>query len=295
MKKVMMRFNSIKDFMIYANEEGFSELETTEIAINLFIINFEDWLSKEKRRTDEQGSIRNYLTEDVLFEFLKFNQGIDMKIKIEHDFDFIINALKDANTEEDLEKLIPVIIFGYRSNNLSRFVKGNDLVGLFRNMISRYYNLNTIHKSGELFLSNFFDWFYNDIIPLAKNNSMNSGVDVSQNLRLFGKFELKLAEKLQNEFPQYSECILNSIEDSSKDYRIQLKWNGQKNQLYDVFRQLKSKYNNNGQTMLGNSYSDIAQFIVSNVEGFSNNSIGTIIDELERKDRPKKDPIDIVL
>jgi len=77
---------------------------------------------------------------------------------------------------------------------------------------------------------------------------------------------------------------------------IKIKWNGTKVQLYDIFRQLKNINSNKGsQPLIANSYTDIAQFLINNFEGFHDSNLRTIIDELERNERPKKNPIDIQL
>jgi hypothetical protein len=59
-------------------------------------------------------------------------------------------------------------------------------------------------------------------------------------------------------------------------------WRGQKNQLYDVLRQLKDK------DLLANSYEDLAVFIKQNVDIFKNTSLSTIQKELGKDKRPPK-------
>ena len=76
---------------------------------------------------------------------------------------------------------------------------------------------------------------------------------------------------------------------------IKIKWNGTKVQLYHVFRQLKNHSGKDSLPLIGNSYTDIAQFIKDNFQGFTETQLRTIIDELERNERPKKNPIDIQL
>lgn len=60
-----------------------------------------------------------------------------------------------------------------------------------------------------------------------------------------------------------------------------LKWEGQKNQLYDVIRQLKKK------ELIANSYTEIATFICQNLEGFEKNFI-TVLKEIQKEERPAK-------
>jgi len=60
-----------------------------------------------------------------------------------------------------------------------------------------------------------------------------------------------------------------------------LKWKGQKNQLYDVLRQLKEK------ELIGNSYEDLAVFIKANVDAFRDTELSTISKQMGR---PQKLP-----
>jgi len=64
---------------------------------------------------------------------------------------------------------------------------------------------------------------------------------------------------------------------------VKIKWDGQKNQLYDVIRQLKERENK-----ILNSYTDLAVFLKTNFEMFDNTSLSTIETELQRGKRPPK-------
>ncbi len=59
--------------------------------------------------------------------------------------------------------------------------------------------------------------------------------------------------------------------------KIKLIWKGQKNQLYNVLRQLKNDYE-----LIGNSYNSIADFLIENVTGFENTGKETIEKELKK-------------
>lgn len=61
-----------------------------------------------------------------------------------------------------------------------------------------------------------------------------------------------------------------------------LKWKGQKNQLYSVFRQLKDA------DLITNSYEELAWFIHHHVEQFQQNAISTIVKEISRPGQPAK-------
>lgn len=66
------------------------------------------------------------------------------------------------------------------------------------------------------------------------------------------------------------------------DTLLKLKWQGQKNQLYDVIRALKSK------GLIGNSYEELAVFIKQNIDLFQNTALSTIQKEIGKNKRPPK-------
>jgi hypothetical protein len=63
---------------------------------------------------------------------------------------------------------------------------------------------------------------------------------------------------------------------------IKLKWLGQKNQLYDVLRELKNK------GLIGNSYEDLAVILKQHVDKFQHTSLSTIQKEMSKNKRPPK-------
>lgn len=70
--------------------------------------------------------------------------------------------------------------------------------------------------------------------------------------------------------------------------RVKLKWNGDKKALYRDIRELKRKNGKNGLPVLSNSYEEIAQFLIQNVEGFENTTLSTVLGALKKNDPPKK-------
>lgn len=65
-------------------------------------------------------------------------------------------------------------------------------------------------------------------------------------------------------------------------------WKGKKNQLYNVLRQLKNL------DLIGNSYNNLADFLIDNVSGFEDTSKGTIEKEInKKKELPKPRRINI--
>ncbi|OLY91219.1 hypothetical protein SAMN05444008_11293 [Cnuella takakiae] len=74
--------------------------------------------------------------------------------------------------------------------------------------------------------------------------------------------------------------ILSSVQSSNQF--IKLNWLGQKNQIYQVLRKLKQD------GLIGNSYNELADFLIQNVVGFHNTKKETVEKELKRGDLPKK-------
>jgi hypothetical protein len=83
---------------------------------------------------------------------------------------------------------------------------------------------------------------------------------------------------LEDELKKLSSSTDNEIVNSI----IKLRWLGQKNQLYDVLRELK------GKGFVGNSYEDLAVFLKQNVDAFKNTSLSTIQKEIGKDKRPPK-------
>jgi hypothetical protein len=75
---------------------------------------------------------------------------------------------------------------------------------------------------------------------------------------------------------------IGTSENETFDKSIKLKWQGQKNQLYDVIRTLKSK------GLIGNSYEELAVFIRQNIDSFQNTALSTIQKEVGKNKRPPK-------
>ena len=79
------------------------------------------------------------------------------------------------------------------------------------------------------------------------------------------------------------------VNKSTSNSQIKLKWNGQKNQLYAVLRQLKNDYE-----LIDNSYSVLADFIKQSVVGFEDTSRDTIDKELKKERKlPKQRRVNI--
>lgn len=77
----------------------------------------------------------------------------------------------------------------------------------------------------------------------------------------------------------------NPVKESSANKLI---WNGQKNALCDIFRQLKNMYNTSNEPLVSNSYDEIAQFLKLNFDCFSNNELSTIVGMLKKEQHKLK-------
>ena len=85
-------------------------------------------------------------------------------------------------------------------------------------------------------------------------------------------FTLNKFNEIQKGFEEFKMKINNKKETKNhpSTTNIKLKWEGQKNQLYQVLRDLKE------QELISNSYNQLADFLIQNVIPFQNNSKETI-------------------
>lgn len=77
-----------------------------------------------------------------------------------------------------------------------------------------------------------------------------------------------------------------NVEPPSGPNGLKLIWNGQKNALCDIFRQLKNIHNSKNEPLISNSYDEIAHFLKLNFDCFESNELSTIVGML-KKDHPK--------
>lgn len=69
---------------------------------------------------------------------------------------------------------------------------------------------------------------------------------------------------------------------------VKLKWNGQKNALIDIFRQLKAITNSDNEPLIASSYADISVFLKQNFVDFEETEISTILGQLKKGNQVKK-------
>jgi len=135
-----------------------------------------------------------------------------------------------------------------------------------------YYSTSQIHN--EIFPTTIEN-FYSSFSPYLRNfkeivNGYSQFLTANEILKM-----LKSLDNL-NEIENLKESGIEKENTQKK-----LKWEGQKNQLYDVIRQLKKK------ELIANSYMEIATFICQNLEGFETN-FPTVLKEIQKDERPAK-------
>jgi len=94
------------------------------------------------------------------------------------------------------------------------------------------------------------------------------------------RLKKELSDLKNKKIEDFSDEPNNKSDESIKPLSvntIKLKWKGAKNQLYNVLRQLKNDHD-----MIGNSYNELADFLISNVQKFNNNKKETVEKELKR-------------
>lgn len=84
-----------------------------------------------------------------------------------------------------------------------------------------------------------------------------------------------------------------SIQNPSMEPRFKLTWNGDSNTLIHLFKQLKVKPSPKGnETLISNSYEDIAQFLKDNFTCFNSTDLATILRQIQNnKLNPKRNPL----
>lgn len=97
-------------------------------------------------------------------------------------------------------------------------------------------------------------------------------------------FTLQYLQDRKDELDYKGETFVASAYSKS----VKLKWNGQKNALTDMFRQLKNIVNSKNEPLISASYEDIALFIKEGFTDFENTELSTILGQLKRAEQIKK-------
>lgn len=162
--------------------------------------------------------------------------------------------------------------------------------------IEEYYNIKTnsnwskYPNFGNNSGSNIQDEFYYLLKEIPENEiildiSKTKGGILNYYSRINNVKRKNIINDLKLEIEKIEEQFFKK-DHSNKSFK--LIWKGQKNQLYNVLRQLKNL------DLIGNSYNNLADFLIENVSGFENTSKGTIEKEINKiKDLPKPKRINI--
>lgn len=174
------------------------------------------------------------------------------------------NSLLAIRKSEYVYKLIDE-----RDNRLANNIAGNEQ----RKNNIKLYNNQVVNK-----VISFSSFILNGILTHYPKNFDRNSIDTLNWFNHFSSYQHAFWPKNKKDKIQQNQEIFSS--------NVKLQWKGQKNQLYNVLRQLKEDYE-----LIGNSYNDLAEFIKFNVIGFENTKKGTIEKELPKKEslpKPKR-------
>ncbi len=95
----------------------------------------------------------------------------------------------------------------------------------------------------------------------------------------YKQFTINKFEEIKNGFEDFTKMTSTIIKTNSTQQSnlIKLNWKGQKNQIYQVLRELKE------QELITNTYNELADFLIQNVIPFQNTKKETIEKELKKK------------
>jgi hypothetical protein len=145
-----------------------------------------------------------------------------------------------------------------------------DILLLQKRVLEKLINdFQKVYSKNERIEGNYFD----DLCYLELLN-------VNQNLADREEEEKRDELRIKNLIEEFAVTV--------QPNKIKLQWIGQKNQIYNVLRQLKDY------DLIANSYNSLADFLIQNVTGFEDTKKETIETEFKRnKDLPKPKRIKI--
>jgi len=242
------------------------------------------------------------MKENLKTEILELNRSIIDQLTKYEQWYFGILFLKEKKIKVSNNEYLKEL-------GISTFPYDFQLIGTLQNKIESYVFLE---DNIEIILSKvrFIDeliQYWSDIITqwdLGKENVMLSEVMTEEVFKSFeGLYIFQFGIKYENTSIYKIDAFILKYFLHLKDYIIEVKgqnnftsnqqnvkliWKGQKNQLYNVLRQLKNL------DLIGNSYNNLADFLIENVSGFENTSKETIEKEIKKiKDLPKPKRINI--
>lgn len=169
--------------------------------------------------------------------------------------------------EKKASKEIDSLIFT-NNNNSKNFIQTiqkecGDIENRFKEIENNNKLISGYIKNKDEFISKLFEMF-----------------TPSEQLVFDGYFSIRT---LFSEFYSKFNSKVGEVDIKETSHLIKIKWDGQKNQLYDVIRQLKEE-----KKLIVSSYTDLAVFLKHNFETFENTQLNTILTELQRGKRPPK-------
>ncbi len=233
-----------------------------------------------------------FYVEDI---YVKFSNYCNSQILIENYWD---NMSRSIMPEELLKSEL-----GYTEKFISTFpgnLKVNFSNSLGRIMFKYGYDhilyANVALDVNDIFVSLYEKRDPSEITELYKNpTDVFAPIFIGVTYAEYKAFLLEQWKRYVN-----GESINNVVLKNAIDQRsVKLQWNTDKRVLYDIFAQLTLMTNGNGEPIIKNSLSSLANFLYQNVEGLK--SIDLVQRELEKMrskegfDRPKRNRIDIKL
>jgi hypothetical protein len=113
----------------------------------------------------------------------------------------------------------------------------------------------------------------------SKEGILNYDFPIAWNGENYKRFTINKFEEIKRGFEDFTKMTteIKKTNPTQKSNLIKLNWKGQKNQIYQVLRELKE------QEFIANSYNELADFLIQNVIPFQNTSKETIEKELKKK------------
>lgn len=182
------------------------------------------------------------------------------------DFDlgeFIHIAFHDYNLQDEEFKKNLLLGLFYETN-VSNYIEGE--IAFYRKKYEGikpldkiYYNdngekLNSEHATQNEFLNQIQQFIYD----------------------FYSVFFASIKARYYSENGDNKNSVINILDEKKDNEKLKLKWSGQKNQLYNVLRQLKDR------GLILNSYNNLADFLIQNVTGFEETKKETITKEIQR-------------
>lgn len=139
------------------------------------------------------------------------------------------------------------------------------------NLFDKIYNYSCDKHGHEHYWESQLFYLYHSQIYIVDNNDTTE-------LSPFHIMLLITPYIYNQSYENFIKMIQNSVENITTNNEIlQLKWKGQKNQLYSLIRQIKLEHQ-----MLDETYEDLAIFLKQSFSFFNETKLSTILKELNK-------------